>query len=205
MTTRGGFFTYPDSLGIYSASKGYFDGNNEWVNQGEVQLSERPRQALFLEAGTTVRLLRPDKGEPAPKKILQAEFADVGGAAQIESGDGNTGFAGNGYVRIPVSGAASITWTNVDGYTGGNRQIRIRYCHTDTKVARISLFVDGKGQSIFLEPTGSPETYQYFTITVPLLSGPNNTIGLEASTGNTIGVAGAEYDSGGNIDELQIF
>jgi hypothetical protein len=67
------------------------------------------------------------------------------------------------------------------------------------------LFVNGLGQSIFLESTGSSETYRYFTITVPLNSGANNSIGLEASTGNTIGVAGAEYNSGGNIDELQVF
>ena len=207
MSTRGGFFTYPDSLRVYQASKGYFDRNNEWVNQGEIQLPNRPRLPLFIEAGTTVRLLRTDKGEAAPGKILQAEFAHVGGAAKVESGDGNIGFAGNGYVRIPVSGAASITWTNVDGYSGGERKIRIRYSHTEPEVARISLFVNGKGQSIFLPPTGSPETYHYFTITVPLESGANNTIGLESSTGNSIGVANVPYIMGGgeNIDELQIF
>lgn len=203
MSTRGGLFTFPDSLGVSGASKGYFDRSNKWVNQGEIPLGKG--SSLFVDAGTVVRLIRPDKGDAAPKKILQAEFARVGGAAAIESGAGNVGFAGNGYVKIPVSGAASITWTNVDGYSGGSRKLRIRYSHTGPEPARISLFVNGKGQSIFLQPAGSPETYGYFTITVPLESGASNTIGLEASTGNTIGVAGAEYDSGGNIDELQVF
>jgi hypothetical protein len=206
MSTRGGMFTFPDSLGINGASKGYFDKNNKWIHQGEVLFNNSNRGgSIFVDGGATVRLTHPDKGEAIPKMILQAEFANVGGAAIVESGDGNTGFAGNGYVKIPVSGAASITWTNVDGYSGGNRKLRIRYSHTGLKPARISLFVNGKGQSIFLQPTGSPETYQYFTIMVPLESGSNNIIGLEASTGNTIGVAGAEHDSGGHIDELQIF
>ena len=202
MSSRGGLFTLPDSFGVNAASKGYFDKDNKWVNQGEIPIS---RNSLFVEPGTTVRLTRPDTDGAIPKKILQAEFALVGGAAKLESGNGNIGFAGNGYVKIPVSGAASITWTNVNGFSGGSRTIKIRYSHTKSEPARISLFVNGKGQSIFLQSTGSPETYRYFTITVPFISGTNNTIGLEASTGNTIGVQGAEYNSGGNIDELQIF
>lgn len=202
MSSRGGWFTFPDSLGVNAASKGYFDKDNKWLNQGEIPIS---RNSLFVEPGTTVRLTRPDTDGAIPKKILQAEFALVGGAAKLESGNGNIGFAGNGYVKIPVSGASSITWTNVDGFSGGSRTIKIRYSHAKSEPARISLFVNGNGQSIFLQSTGSPETFRYFTITVPFKSGPNNTIGLEASTGNTIGVQGAEYNSGGNIDELQIF
>ena len=206
MSTLGGTFTLPDSLGINGATKGYFDADDRWVNQGNVSFSSaRNLTSVFVEAGATVRLTHADKRQEAPKKILQAEFARIGGAAILKSKYVETGFAGNGYVTIPKSGAASITWTNVDGYTGGERKIRIRYSYTEPTAARISLFVNGKGQSIFLEPTGSTETFRYFTVTVPMESGPVNTIGLEASTGDTIGVAGAEHDSGGNIDEIQIF
>jgi hypothetical protein len=206
ISTRGGLFTLPDSLDIDRGSKGYFDADNRWVDQGEITLNRsRSITSVFVDAGTTVRLTTPKRGLDAPKKILQAEFARVGGAATVASKYGKTGFAGNGYVKIPKSGAASITWTNVDGYSGDNRTIRIRYSYTESEAARISLFVNGKGQSIFLEPTGYEDTFRYFTITVPLKSGQSNTISLEASTGDTIGVGGGEYDSGGNIDELQIF
>ena len=201
MSTKGGMFTFPDSLGVSAASRGYFDKDNQWVNQGEVAIKG---SSLFVDAGKCIRLTRPIKSNANSQAILQAEFAEVGGAAIVESGNGNIGFAGNGYVRIPVAGAASITWKNINGFAGGNRIIKIRYSHTALDSARISLFVNGKGQSIFLPPTGSAERFQYFTITVPMNSGFDNIIGLEASTGNTIGVQGAEYNSGGNIDEIQI-
>jgi hypothetical protein len=206
MSTRGGLFSIPDSLGVSEASSGYFDKDDNWVSLENVSIDKlKNAVVVFVNAGTTVRLSCSGRSSMEPKKILQAEFAEVGGAAEVESGNGETGFAGNGYVKIPVSGAASITWAKINGYSGGNRLLRIRYSHADSEPVRISLFVNGLGQSIFLESTGSSETYRYFTITVPLNSGANNSIGLEASTGNTIGVAGAEYNSGGNIDELQVF
>ena len=35
---------------------------------------------------------------------------------------------------------------------------------SDSQPARISLFVNGKEQIIFLEPAGSPEIYRYFSL-----------------------------------------
>ena len=39
MSSKGGRFTLPDGIDVLSASKGYFDDNNCWVNEGEVLLS----------------------------------------------------------------------------------------------------------------------------------------------------------------------
>jgi hypothetical protein len=191
MSTKGGMFTFPDSLNISGANKGYFNNDNIWVDQGEVSLN---KNSVFVNGGEIVRLLHPDKGEGIPKKIIQAEFTHIGGGSEVESGDGNIGFAGNGYVKLPAAGAGYISWTKVDGYSGGNRIIRIRYAVPEKKSVKLSLFVNGIGQTIFLQYTGSAETYKYFTITVPLNPGTTNNIGLQTNN----------FDSRVNIDELQI-
>ena len=212
MTTKGGRFTLSDSIEVNGVSKGYFNGNNEWVNQGEIPLRNTSRGnmtisqrglSLSVDAGTTLRLARPATGEAKPR-IFQAEFAKLGGGAPVEADIEAIGFAGNGYVRFPSTGGAYINWYNVDGLTGGSRTIKIRYSHGGTKPSKMILCINNKEQFIYLQPTGSWEAYKYFIITVSLNSGANNTIRLETAD-NTVRIDRVVYhEGGGNIDELQI-
>jgi hypothetical protein len=213
MTSKGGQFTLPDSLNIISASKGYFDKNNEWVNLGNISFGKITRfdseflknAFISLDAGTTVRLVLKDNAETKPYKIYQAEFAQLGGGAQPEAKIENIGFAGNGYVPMPPSGGTYIVWSDVDGQTGGERTVKIRYSFAGKNNAKHVLYINGKEQAIHLAPTGSWETYRLFTITVPLNPGTNNIIRLE-SADNFYRIDRVVYSQcGGNIDELQIY
>ena len=55
MSTKGGAFTYPEKLGIHGASKGYFDRDNNWVDEGSVLFTGT---SISPEPGVTVRLTR---------------------------------------------------------------------------------------------------------------------------------------------------
>lgn len=50
---QGGVFNYPSSLGINGASQGYFDNNNNWVNEGNVSYSSTQ---ITPPTATVVRL-----------------------------------------------------------------------------------------------------------------------------------------------------
>jgi hypothetical protein len=49
----GGTFSYPASLQVSAAARGYFDANNTWVAQGDVSFSGT---SITPPAGSTVRL-----------------------------------------------------------------------------------------------------------------------------------------------------
>lgn len=53
MNTLGGAFSYPSSLQVSAASRGHFDANNTWVDQGSVSFSST---SITPPAGSTVRL-----------------------------------------------------------------------------------------------------------------------------------------------------
>jgi hypothetical protein len=57
MNTNGGLFTYPESLNINGASKGHFDSEDRWINEGNVPYS---KTSISPPPGTTIRLTRPD-------------------------------------------------------------------------------------------------------------------------------------------------
>lgn len=192
MNTQGGTFTYPESLGVTAADKGYFDSNNEWINEGNVSYTST---SITPPVGTTIRLIRRDAGEKQPVLILQAEFAELDNGTVFESGNGLIGFAGIGYAKLPVNKGASIKWFDVDGLSGGNRMIKIRYAYAGSKPAKVRLYTNDKGQNIYLQPTGSEEIYNYYTMSVPLSNGANNTIRMES----------IDLEREGNVDELQVF
>lgn len=62
MTTKGGKFALPDSLDISEAGRGYFDGNNNWINEEQVSvITEKyyfrsANRIVMLEPGWTVRI-----------------------------------------------------------------------------------------------------------------------------------------------------
>jgi hypothetical protein len=55
MNTQGGTFTFPQSLGIISASRGYFDSHDHWVQEANIALTGT---SISPSQGTTVRLIR---------------------------------------------------------------------------------------------------------------------------------------------------
>jgi hypothetical protein len=189
MNTRGGKFTFPESLGVTAASKGHFDRNNKWVEEAKVPFT---KTELTPEPGVTIRLLRPDTHEPSPIR-LQAEFAELGGGAAVDATPNALGFAGNGYVKLPPSGGF-VQWTGVDGLAGGERTIRFRYANGEAQAGKTRVFVNGETVNISFEPTGAWETYSYATLTAPLRAGRSNTIRLET-----------DGEGAGNIDELQTY
>lgn len=186
MNTKGGVFTFPDSLGINGASYGYFDKDNQWIKQGDVQYT---KTWITPPAGVTVRLTRPDTKERIGKRI-QAEFVSFWGGAFVESK--NIGFAGNGYINLSVK-YGKIECTNVNGNDGGSKTIRIRYANGGQKAQPMRVVINNVPQTIPFPPTGSGEIYKYVTINAELKSGKTNSINVEAADDGNV-----------NVDELEI-
>ena len=213
MSSKGGRFTLPDGIDVLSASKGYFDDNNCWVNEGEVLLSSSvlfdaspsTNRSLSVEAGTTVLLICKDLGLTIPYIIYQAENAILCAGTKSDAAIEGVGFAGNGYAQLPSSEGACIIWKRVDGKAGGKKTLKIRYSNGSGKAVKCLLFVNGKMQVIQLEDTGSWTNYRTVETMVTLNAAMDNLIKLE-STGNYIRVNRVVYPlSAGNIDELQLF
>lgn len=186
MSTKGGTFTYPSTLGVNGASQGYFDSNNTWVNQGTVAYGST---SITLAAGQTVRLTRPNTGAVTGIR-RQAEFATIGGGATVESS--SLGFAGNGYVNLPTSGGY-VSFANVDGLGGGTRTLLIRFANGGTSPRSATLTINGVARTITFLVTGAWTTYQQLAISTSLNSGAVNTVRID-STGQ----------DGGNIDEIEV-
>ena len=107
-------------------------------------------------------------------------------------------------MKLPSHEGAYITWEQLDGKEGGEHIIRIRYSLEDNRQASHILTVNGKSYRIKLEPTGEGTKYNYFSISVPLQKGKNNTIHLE-TTGNYYRPNRVVVPApAGNIDEIQI-
>jgi hypothetical protein len=184
MSTKGGTFTYPSTLGVTGASQGYVDADNAWVNQGAVGYTST---SITLGAGQTVRLTRPDTGA-VPGIRRQAEFATVGGGATIESS--SLGFAGNGYVNLPTTGGY-VSFANVDGLAGGTRTLVIRFANGGTAARTVSVTINGVAANVTFPVTGSWTNYQQMTMSTPLASGTSNSVRIQ-STGQ----------DGPNVDEI---
>lgn len=212
MSTKGGRFILPDSVNITELSKGYFNTNNTWINQGEVSLYNHSGfdsgtthdQSIYVEPGIIIRLTKePDIQKRAPR-IYQAEFARLSGGAKVDHDIANIGFAGNGYVAFSATGGEYITWTRIDGEKGGERTINIRYSHPGTRSLRYVLSVNGKEYPLRLQPTETGDTYRLFPVKVSLNAGKDNVVRLETLT-NHYRINRAVYSAGGgNVDELQI-
>ena len=213
MSSKGGRFTLPDGIDVLSASKGYFDDNNCWVNEGEVLLSSSvlfdaspsTNRSLSVEAGTTVLLICKDLGLTIPYVIYQAENAILCAGTKSDAAIEGVGFAGNGYAQLPSSEGACIIWKRVDGKAGGKKTLKIRYSNGSGNAVKCLLFGNGKMQVIQLEDTGSWTNYRTVETMVTLNAAMDNLIKLE-STGNYKRVNRVVYPlSAGNIDELQLF
>ena len=115
-TSKGGVFSWPDSLNILSASKGYFDAHNNWVDEGTVDFqTDKRKHIVTLDAGIcqTVRVVCP------------AEHMEFGGGVVLEADAENCiGFTGAGYLNFPLAGGYAI-WKDVDGKNGVQKRLRL--------------------------------------------------------------------------------
>jgi len=187
MNTKGGIFNYPDSLEIIGATKGYFDGNNNWVTQGEVAFTPT---SILPEAGLTVRLTRSGK-EIKEGFRYQAEFASYGLGSFVESVF--LGFAGNGYVNLEAEGGI-IDWVNIDGKSGSDKIISFRFANGSSISKLVKVNLNGSIQDIYFPPTGSMERYRLMTLKIKMNPGKTNSIKLFSIGKGTL-----------LIDELQIY
>lgn len=193
-TSKGGVFSWPDSLNILSASKGYFDAHNNWVDEGAVDFRiDKRKRIVTLDAGVcqTVRLVR--AAQPMPSVVCPAEHMEFGGGVVLEADAKNCiGFTGAGYLNFPLAGGYAI-WKNVDGKNGGRKTIRLRYANGKSQVATPSLIVNGVQKRLRLPSTYSWDTYQYVEVAAELKPGTDNVIRLESS-----------WDGAGHVAEFQL-
>ena len=101
MNTKGGKFTYPETLGVTGASIGYFDHDNNWVDEGGVDFTST---SIIPPRASVVKLTHVDSGEMKADYTYQAEFAGQGSGATVSTTPSYLGFAGNGAVLFPSSG-----------------------------------------------------------------------------------------------------
>ena len=72
LVTGSGAFIYPEALGVISASKGYFNENNEWIDEGTVSFTET---SLTMPATSAVRLVLPaEEAEEVMNVIKNPSF-----------------------------------------------------------------------------------------------------------------------------------
>lgn len=106
------------------------------------------------------------EGTPASGNNYQAEFAQLGDGAAIVTNA--PGASGTGYVAGPA--AATLTFNQVDGTTGGARLLRIRYA-LEGAAQGGEVVVNGIPQSVTFASTGGTAAWQLLDIPVTLPAG----------------------------------
>ncbi len=153
--------------------------------------NQPPHTSFFVGSGMsappTPNITFPGTQPGTP--TYQAETAVVGGGAAPESTNG--GFTGSGYVNFPPSGGF-LEFRNVDGATGGTRTLRFRVALGVAASRTGRLVVNGAGQNITFNPTGSWTSWVNVDVSVGLNPGTTNTVRLE-SNGQDLA----------NVDQLQ--
>ncbi|WP_455587077.1 DUF4978 domain-containing protein [Bacteroides sp.] len=189
VNTKGGTFSFPESLGVTEAAMGYFDSDNQWVDQGSVAFTST---SITPPVATTVRLLHQGEEETVPESVLQAEFAGYGDGATVSTAySGMDGFACHGYIKTAANGY--IEWTDVDGLDDDGRVLLgFRYA-TGKDAIDMQLSINGVLQNLTFPSSGSRAVYKLFLVPVQLENGVNNTVRLTATGDNLY------------VDELQIY
>jgi rhamnogalacturonan endolyase len=130
-------------------------------------------------------------GTPPPASTTYpAESAQFGGGAVLESTNG--GFNGTGYINFSANGGF-LQFNTVDGGTGGNTTLRIRYALGVASSRTGQLIINGAAQNITFNPTGSWTTWAGIVVNVNLAPGGGNQI-IFQSTGQDLA----------NIDEIRV-
>ncbi len=132
---------------------------------------------------------------PPTPGAIQAETGTRAGSAVLESIV--AGYAGTGYVNFAVGSSgtpSTLTFSGVDGGSGGTKVLRIRHGLGSTSARTGTLTLNGVAQSITFDPTGAFTTWLNKDVVISLNSGATNTIAF-AATGQDLA----------NIDEIAVF
>jgi uncharacterized protein YfaP (DUF2135 family) len=134
---------------------------------------------------------------------IQAEDADVIDGVSIDTD--KSGYTGNGFINFSSTGY--IEFQNVDGGSGGNSTLTLRWALS--KADRTGkLVINGVSQSLTMNSTGSNSTWATKDISVNLKAGTNNTIRI-SSTGNDFGnldsiTLNIPQEDDGGVDDVAI-
>lgn len=188
-------------LSIMTEDKVFLSATGDGTFQIPADLNDTT--SVNISGGKTKVLYLKSK-ELIPSNIYQAECAALDGFVNVESKISNIGFAGNGYVLLPSSEGATVSWYEVDGADGGESTIGIRYSLSGERGATHVLSVNGKADKIELEPTGANDKYVMKKIKVKLKPGKTNAIILESGYNYYRPDRVVVPAMAGNIDELQI-
>ncbi len=105
----------------------------------------------------------------------------------------NAGYRGTGYVNFPTTGG-TLTFSSVNGGTGGAKVLRVRFALNGTTAARTGqLVVNGTTTSITFNPSGAWTNWMSMNVAITLNSGTGNTIQLKSNGGDLA-----------NIDEITV-
>ena len=104
----------------------------------------------------------------------------------------NAGYHGTGYVNFPTTGG-TLTFSNVNGGTGGTKIIRIRFANGATSARTGQIVINGTATNLTCFPTTAWTAWVTFDVSATLNSGTANTIQLK-STGQDFA----------NVDELTV-
>ncbi|WP_269541060.1 carbohydrate-binding protein [Cerasicoccus fimbriatus] len=144
-----------------------------------------------LNAGTNNTIILTSAGAKPPAMdeltfgipVYQCEDAALSGGAYVSSSNsGSDGAA----VGMPATGAA-LTWSQVEGGTGGLKGLKIRYVNGFTDGRVVNLTINGATTQITLPPTGDWNTWHEYTTFQSLNSGATNTIAIGSAGTNTPG------------------
>jgi hypothetical protein len=119
---------------------------------------------------------------PVPSSTYQAEDASLGGGVSVDTN--HSGYNGTGFVNFPTTGGY-VEYQNVDGGSGGSRTLVFCFALGASSARTGQLTVNGSTQNITFQPTGSWDSWNTMSVTVPLNAGTSNTIRLQ-STGQDL-------------------
>jgi hypothetical protein len=145
---------------------------NPWTSAAEINV-----------LGTSVSGPTPmPTNTPVPSSTYQAEDASLGGGVSVDTN--HSGYNGTGFVNFPTTGGY-VEYQNVDGGSGGSRTLVFCFALGASSARTGQLTVNGSTQNITFQPTGSWDSWNTMSVTVPLNAGTSNTIRLQ-STGQDL-------------------
>ena len=113
----------------------------------------------------------------------QCENASLAGGAYVyHTNPGSDG----GYVGMAPTGS-TMTWTSVEGGSGGYKALKFRYSNGFSDNRTVNLTVNGVTTAIAFPPTGGWSKWHDISFFRTIVAGTNNTITVTSSGTNTPG------------------
>jgi hypothetical protein len=125
---------------------------------------------------------------------VQAETGQMAGGATYSSGGWEDRGSRGGFVNFPNASGASVSFTNVEGFDGGEQEIIIRYSLSSTTAKTFYLTVNGQTSVISVPSTDAWYNWRKLRLRRQLNPGRTNSIKLTSnSTGDF-----------GNVDSIAV-